>query len=93
MTRAIGLSTNLRPNPSFPDRIARAFIGLTLAAAPAHRAVAQSAADTSDMSPAVAFAERCGRPALHFTARRRAEFARRQGGLHRLRLERAHEAV
>jgi hypothetical protein len=51
-----------------PNRIARVFIGLTLAGAPAHWAVAQAAADTSDTSAAVAFAERAVVRALHFTA-------------------------
>jgi hypothetical protein len=43
-------------------------IGLTLAGAPAHRAVAQAAADTSRSSAAVAFAERAVVRALYFTA-------------------------
>ncbi len=65
MKRVTG--TNPRPNPSFPSRIARVFIGLSLAGA-AHRAVAQAAADTSNVSAAVAFAERAAVRALHFTA-------------------------
>jgi hypothetical protein len=60
--------TSVLRNPSFPARVARVFISLTLAGAPVHRAVAQAAADTSNVSAAVAFAERAAVRALHFTA-------------------------